>query len=155
MNQSDTNPLARALAALMTGHNANPNTSLRIPLVDSNGNLQPGPTLAELALVLGAQRLRVSPAPNGGVATIQLGIPRAFVMFVWVNSTLTAPPALLMAGRNGAISIMSGNGNIVTEDKPANICVFKENDTDTFITIKNNTTFTISVFCYTILLENY
>ena len=54
MNQSDTNPLATALAALMTGHNANPNTSLRIPLVDSNGNLQPGPTLAELASVLGA-----------------------------------------------------------------------------------------------------
>jgi hypothetical protein len=53
MNQSDTNPLATALAALMTGHNANPNTSLRIPLVDSNGNLQPGPTLAELASVLG------------------------------------------------------------------------------------------------------
>lgn len=53
MNQSETNPLATALAALMTGHNANPNTSLRIPLVDSNGNLQPGPTLAELASVLG------------------------------------------------------------------------------------------------------
>lgn len=112
-------------------------------------------TVENLALVLGAQRLRVSPAPNGGVATIQLGIPRAFVMFVWVNSTLTAPPAMLMAGRNGAISIMSGNGNIVTEDKPANICVFKENDKDTFITIKNNTTFTISVFCYMIFLENY
>ena len=56
MNQSDTNPLATALAALMTGHNANPNTSLRIPLVDSNGNLQPGPTLAELASVLGGVR---------------------------------------------------------------------------------------------------
>ena len=110
---------------------------------------------ANLALVLGAQRLRVSPSPNGGVETIQLGIPRAFVMFVWVNSTLNAPPAMLMAGRNGAISIMSGNGNIVTENKPANICVFKENNTDTFITIKNNTTFTISVFCYIIFLENY
>ena len=54
MNQSDTTPLATALAALMTGHDANPNTSLRIPLVDSDGKLQPGPTIAELASVLGA-----------------------------------------------------------------------------------------------------
>lgn len=149
------NAVKNLINSLTAKTSSTASTADMVQLHDANGNPNGKISLADLASVLGAQRLRVSPSPNGGVATIQLGIPRAFVMFVWVNSTLTAPPAMLMAGRNGAISIMSGNGNIVTEDKPANICVFKENDKDTFITIKNNTTFTISVFCYIIFLENY
>lgn len=102
MNQSDTNPLATALAALMTGHNANPNTSLRIPLVDSNGNLQPGPTLAELAAVLGGlfavvssdsdfsdyTRYGIYRVPNSTVASSIIDIPEK------VGGTLVVTPAI-------------------------------------------------------------
>ena len=102
MNQSDTNPLATALAALMTGHNANPNTSLRIPLVDSDGNLQPGPTIAELASVLGGfltivasdsafsdyTRYGIYRVPNSAVASSIKEIPEK------VGGTLVVTPAI-------------------------------------------------------------
>ena len=85
MNQSETNPLATALAALMTGHNANPNTSLRIPLVDSNGNLQPGPTLAELASVLGGN-FKTFDITNGSISA-PLDIANEVLTYVRGNYT--------------------------------------------------------------------
>lgn len=107
MNQSDTNPLATALAALMTGHNANPNTSLRIPLVDSNGNLQPGPTLAELASVLGAQTFKENLTSSHDFNLIAEGV------FTFIGSSI---PAHAPSGLNvsGVIEChyLSSNGNV-------------------------------------------
>lgn len=153
MNQSETNPLATALAALMTGHNANPNTSLRIPLVDSNGNLQPGPTLAELAAVLGAIKSNVSPSSGGGIINIQLGKSRSWIMVVWVNSALPALPAIIGAGRNGEVTLMAGNGNITLSDTANSFCVYKPQNNGDYITVKNNTAYNLTLSYYLILLE--
>ena len=107
MNQSETNPLATALAALMTGHNANPNTSLRIPLVDSNGNLQPGPTLAELASVLGAQKFKVNLTSTDDFNTIDEGI------FTFIGGSIPshAPSGLNVSGVIECC-FLSSNGNV-------------------------------------------
>lgn len=98
MNQSETNPLATALAALMTGHNANPNTSLRIPLVDSNGNLQPGPTLAELASVLGVLSVNVITQQTDADTLTKAGFYQGNA---WVNTPLTTGMLIMPYYRNG------------------------------------------------------
>lgn len=107
MNQSETNPLATALAALMTGHNANPNTSLRIPLVDSNGNLQPGPTLAELASVLGESQL-YHRQPNTTMV-VPKGINRQAIVFVAINGGDSVPSVFALSRTSVASAIMEGS----------------------------------------------
>lgn len=105
MNQSETNPLATALAALMTGHNANPNTSLRIPLVDSNGNLQPGPTLAELASVLGGLPKGLSPnvvfenSATGATITIPKSTHQALFICA-INGPSNTPSIFILPRTN-------------------------------------------------------
>ena len=58
-----------------------------------------------------------------------------------------------MAGRNGEISLVAGSGNIVTEDNGTSFCVYKENNTDSFITVKNYTNYNLTLFYYLIYIE--
>lgn len=110
-------------------------------------------SMANIASVLGAVKSFVTPSPNGGVTTIPLGSAKTVVMLAWVNSGLAASPALLLIGRNGAINKAAGDGNFVVTDTSGSFCVFKANNTDSFITVKNNMQYNLNLYYYLIYIE--
>ena len=74
-------------------------------------------------------------------------------MVVWVNSALSALPAIIGAGRSGEVTLMAGNGNITLSDTANSFCVYKPQNNGDYITVKNNTTYNLTLSYYLILLE--
>lgn len=108
---------------------------------------------AQDLFVLGAIKSNVSLSSDGGIINIQLGKSRSWVMIVWVNSALSAIPAIIGAGRNGEVILMAGNGNIVLSETANSFCVYKSINNGDYITVKNNTAYNLTLSYYLILLE--